>query len=296
MSERNDDAERPPGVVGVVGAGTMGVGITQCLAEAGYPVVVVDDDPGALAAGPRRLRDALRMRLLAGSGAGRSRPADATGEVVWTDRLADLSGAGFVIECAFERVPVKRAVLAGLDEVCPPPTVFASCTSAIPVTRLASFTGRADRVIGMHFMNPAPLKPTVEVVRAPTTSQPTVDRALALLASLGKSGVVVGDAPGFVSNRVLMLTVNEAARVVEEGTADADAVDQIFRECFGHPMGPLRTADLIGLDTIRDSLLVLLEHTGDDRFTPCRLLDDLVGQGALGRKAGRGFHDHPAPR
>ncbi|RBM10764.1 3-hydroxybutyryl-CoA dehydrogenase [Streptomyces sp. PT12] len=275
--------------VGVVGAGTMGTGVAQCFAAAGHPVVVVDPDPAARAAGPERLRAGVRSaRLLRRSAVG---PVDE--RVTWAEKPSALSGVGFVVECGPERLPVKEEVLRELDRVCPPEAAFASCTSAIPIARLGSFTARPQRVIGTHFMNPAPLKDTVEVIRSPHTSDATLALTVGLLAGLGKKAIVVGDGPGFVSNRVLMLTVNEAAAVVEAGTADADTVDRVFKDCFGHPTGPLRTADLIGLDTVVDTLVVLREHTGDERFTPTPLLARLVADGSLGRKSGRGFHPYP---
>jgi 3-hydroxybutyryl-CoA dehydrogenase len=279
---------------GVVGAGVMGVGVTQCLAQAGYAVLVVDPDPAALSTAPRRLRDGLRLIQLLGRGHGNTSVEELLSQVRWTDRLSDLSGAVFIIECVRERVPDKERVFRELDAVCPPRAVFASCTSAIPIARLAGVTGRPDRVLGMHFMNPAPLKDTVEVIRASTTSEETLHRAVELLGTLEKKAIVVSDAPGFVSNRVLMLTINEAATVVQQGTADAEQVDEIFQSCFGHPMGPLRTADLIGLDTVLDSLDVLREHTEDPRFEPCPLLANLVCAGRIGRKSGSGFYDYAA--
>lgn len=289
--------------IGVVGAGTMGTGIAQCLAQAGHQVVVVDPDPVALAEAPQRLRQGLRLVRLARQGVAASpaaaiasrEPAAVVAQVRWSANLAELADVRFVIECVPERVAVKRQVFDELDALCPQACIFASCTSAIPIARLASFTARPDRVIGTHFMNPAPVKDTVEVIRAPATSQETLSRVVELLGSIGKNPIVVSDAPGFVTNRVLMLTVNEAARVVEEGTADAASVDRIFHDCFGHPTGPLGTADLIGLDTVLDSLLVLREHLDDPRFTPCRLLEELVDRGHLGRKTGRGFHRYLAP-
>lgn len=277
---------------GVVGAGVMGIGVTQCLARAGHAVLVVDPDPAALSTGLCRLRDGLRLdRLL-----GRSDTSIETllSRVRWTNRLSDLSGAAFVIECVWERVPDKERVFRELDAVCPPQAVFASCTSAIPIARLAGVTGRPDRVLGMHFMNPAPLKDTVEVIRTSTTSEETLHHAVDLLGTLDQKAIVVSDAPGFVSNRVLMLTINEAVTVVQQGTAEIKQVDEIFQSCFGHPMGPLRTADLIGLDTILDSLNVLREYTGDPRFEPCPLLVDLVCAGRTGRKSGSGFYDYAA--
>ncbi|MGX8909134.1 3-hydroxyacyl-CoA dehydrogenase family protein [Streptomyces netropsis] len=281
--------------VGVVGAGTMGIGVAQCFAEAGHPVVLVDPVPEALDAGPARLRAGIRMAHLLRrrdglrAPAGAARPED---RVTWSDDLADLAPALFVVECAREKESLKEEILRRLDEVCGPETVFASCTSCIPITRLGSFTGRPDRVIGTHFMNPAPLKDAVEVIRAPRTSDHTLELTTAFLTGIGKRPLVVRDAPGFVTNRVLMLTLNEAATVLGEGTADADTVDRIFQDCFGHPMGPLRTADLIGLDTVLDSLEVLREHTGDERFRPCDLLARLVAEGRTGRKAGGGFYPY----
>ncbi|MFI6317530.1 3-hydroxyacyl-CoA dehydrogenase family protein [Nonomuraea sp. NPDC050556] len=274
-------------MIGVVGAGTMGVGVAQCAAEAGHRVVVVDSDPAALDSGPARLRDGVRMSRLLG------RTSKGTDQGVrWVRDLTELREADFVVECVRERIPVKEAVLRKLDEVCPPEAVFASCTSAIPITRLASYTRRPAQVIGTHFMNPAPLKDAVEVIRSPHTSAETLRRTTELLDAMGKQAIVVRDAPGFVSNRVLMATVNDAARVVQEGTADAVAVDRVFQECFGHAMGPLRTADLIGLDTVVDSLHVLLACTGDTGYEPCELLAGLVADGHTGRKSGRGFHTY----
>ncbi|MFE3249755.1 3-hydroxyacyl-CoA dehydrogenase family protein [Streptomyces sp. NPDC059209] len=278
--------------VGVVGAGTMGAGVAQCFAAAGHPVVVVDPDPAARASGPERLRAGLRAaRLLR-----RRDPGPAEERVSWAADPTALSDALFVVDCAPERLPVKEAIFRALDRACPADAVFASCTSAIPIGHLGSFTGRPANVIGTHFMNPAPLKDTVEVATSTSTGADTLRRTLDLLAGLDKKAIVVGDGPGFVSNRVLMLTVNEAAAVVEAGTADADTVDRVFKDCFGHATGPLRTADLIGLDTVVDTLVVLREFTGDDRFRPTPLLSKLVAEGSVGRKAGRGFHPYPSHR
>ncbi|WP_438296112.1 3-hydroxyacyl-CoA dehydrogenase family protein [Streptomyces sp. HUAS TT7] len=283
--------------VGIVGAGTMGIGVAQCFAEAGLPVVVVDNDPGALASGPARLRAGIRTATLLRGGARQTRagaPAsDAESLVTWSAELADMAAALLVVECAREDEDIKEGILRELDRICRAEAIFASNTSCIPVSRLGSFTARADRVIGTHFMNPAPLKDAVEVIRAPETSDLTLERTEAFLTHIGKHALVVRDAPGFVTNRVLMLTLNEAAAVLGEGTADAETVDRIFQDCFGHPMGPLRTADLIGLDTVVDSLEVLRRHTGEDRFRPCPLLSRLVAEGRVGRKSGSGFYTYP---
>lgn len=305
QDNRNDDdanTETPmhqesagTGVIGVVGAGTMGAGIAQCLAEAGHRVVAVDPDETALATAPARLRNGIRLATMFRKAPGAVAMDQALEAVTWTARLQDLASARFVLDCAPERIPLKEKLFRELDDVCQPQAVFATVTSAIPVDRLAAQTGRPDQVIGTHFMNPAPLKDTVEVIRGPRTAEATLETTLGLLADLGKKGIVVADAPGFVSNRVLMLTVNEAATVVQQGTADPVAVDRIFQECFGHTMGPLATGDLIGLDTIVDTLYVLLECTGDERFRPCEELRRLVADGHLGRKSGQGFHRYPAP-
>jgi 3-hydroxybutyryl-CoA dehydrogenase len=170
--------------------------------------------------------------------------------------------------------------------------VFAANTSAISITRIGSFTGRPDRVLGMHFMNPVPLKPVVEVVRGHHTSQTTLDTAHRLLDQMGKEGIVVEDYPGFVSNRVLMLTINEAIWLVQDRVARAEDVDRIFRTCFGHKMGPLETGDLIGLDTILDTLEVLYESFNDPKFRPCPLLRKMVDAGLHGRKSGSGFYPY----
>ncbi|GLZ40297.1 3-hydroxyacyl-CoA dehydrogenase family protein [Actinokineospora sp. NBRC 105648] len=275
--------------VAVLGAGTMGTGIAQCLAQAGWDVVVVDPDAGARERAGAHLADQVRLATLLR----RVAPGDdVVGRVRWAADAAALGAAGFVIECVPERVPLKEGVFRVLDRTCPPDAVLASATSAIPIARLAACTARPELVLGLHFMNPAPLKDTVEVVRGDLTGADTVDRALALLEGMGKRGVVVADGAGFVINRVLQLAINEAAGVVLAGTADAAAVDELFESCLGHPMGPLRTADLIGLDNVVDTLRVLAEHTGDARFTPSDLLVELVESGRLGRKSGHGFHEY----
>ncbi|WP_103342246.1 3-hydroxyacyl-CoA dehydrogenase family protein [Amycolatopsis sp. CA-126428] len=276
--------------IGIVGAGVMGTGVAQCFAAAGHDVVVADADPRALDRGPERIRAGLRMAALLGD----RPPATVQDRIRWTGRLAELSGSEFVVECAAERLAVKETLFAELDRLCPAATILASCTSAVPIGRLAAATARADRVIGTHFMNPAPLKDTVEVVRAAATGEETLCATTDLLAGLGKRAIVVADGPGFVANRVLMATINEAIATVGDGIADAGTVDQVFEKCFGHAMGPLRTADLIGLDVILDTLVVLLECTGQPMYRPCPLLTELVGTGRLGRKTGRGLHVYPA--
>ncbi|MCP2167663.1 3-hydroxybutyryl-CoA dehydrogenase [Goodfellowiella coeruleoviolacea] len=277
-------------MVGVVGAGTMGAGVAQCAAQAGYRVVVVDPAPEAVARARARVVESLKLSRLLARGTATATPDEVLARVSWAQRLDQLDGAGFVVECVTERQDLKEAVFAELDRCTPAEAVLASCTSAIPIAGLAARTTRPDRVLGLHFMNPAPLKKTVEVVRAPATSERAMNAALTLLRNLGKDAVVVPDGPGFVLNRVLMLTIAEAAAAVTADTTGAETVDAVFERCLGHPMGPLRTADLIGLDNVLDTLNVLRANTGDDRYRVPPVLADLVRNGHFGRKTGRGFH------
>jgi 3-hydroxybutyryl-CoA dehydrogenase len=278
--------------VGVVGAGVMGAGVAQVLAQTGHQVVLVDVSDAALEAAVRRVRDGLREARLLGRAVGPEPTAGVLARITPATDVGALARADFVIENVTEDEEVKRRVHRQLDEVCPPGCVLAANTSAISITRIGSWTGRADRVVGMHFMNPAPLKPMVEVIRGHHTSDHTLAVARRLLAAMGKECVVVADSPGFVSNRVLMLTVNEAAFLVHERVAEPAEVDRIFRGCFGHPMGPLETADLIGLDTILQSIQVLYHSFGDGKYRPCPLLVRMVDAGLHGRKTGQGFYQY----
>ncbi|MFZ2178738.1 MAG: 3-hydroxyacyl-CoA dehydrogenase family protein [Rhodococcus sp. (in: high G+C Gram-positive bacteria)] len=280
------------GQVGVVGAGTMGAGVAQCLAQSGYAVIVVDPNAEARDRARMMMHDAVRLAILLGRGAVTAKPAEVMERVQWTDRIGELSEAGFVIECVPERIDLKEEIFTDLDRHCPPDTIFASCTSAIPIARLAAGTTRPAQVLGLHFMNPAPLEEAVEVVRGPQTSARTMDRALGLLRTMGKEAIVVGDGPGFVLNRVLMLCIAEAAASLDAGLADAETTDAVFEKCLGHPMGPLKTADLIGLDNVADTINVLRELTGDGRYAVPPSLAALVDAGRLGRKTGQGFHDY----
>ncbi len=278
---------------GVIGAGVMGAGVAQSLAQAGYAVILVDVTQAALNQAKAEIRRGARFyHMLKPSGQPQD-PDEVIGRITFTTDLAALTPAEFVIENVTEDWAVKRPVYLALDRVCPAACIFAANTSAIPITQIASATGRPDRVLGMHFMNPVPQKDTVEVIRGYHTSQATLAAALALLHVMGKEGIVVNDSPGFVSNRILMLTVNEAIWVVQEGVASAEDVDKIFKQCFGHKMGPLETGDLIGLDTILLSLEVLYDQFGDTKFRACPLLRKMVNAGLLGRKSGQGFFQYP---
>ena len=280
--------------VGVVGAGTMGVGVSQAFAAGGLRVTLVDVAESVLDTARARIELDARMATLLGGPA----TDGMLDRIVFTTDLTALSTAGFVVENVTENPELKAGVYRDLDAICQPDCVFGVNTSAIPITRIAGHTNRPDRVIGTHFMNPAQLKPMVEVIRAFHTSQETIDATVGLLAAIGKETVVVGDSPGFVTNRVAMLTVNEAICLLEEGVASAAEIDRLFVRCFGHRMGPLATADLIGLDTVLYSLDVLLDNFNDPKFRPAQLLRRYVDAGLLGRKSGRGFFtytDTPAP-
>ena len=277
--------------VGVVGAGVIGTGVVQALAETGHRVVAVDLSDAILRRSRDALAESLRLQRLFRKTSSRS--ADETlANIAWTTEPATLADVGFVIENVTEKWDVKRELYATLDAVCAKDAVLAANTSAIPITRLAALTTAPARVIGMHFMNPVPLKPAVELICGRDTSVATLERARSLLAAMGKEGIVVKDSPGFVSNRVLMLTINEAIRLVDETVAPSEDVDRIFTACIGHKMGPLATADLIGLDTILLSLEVLNESFGDGRFVPSPLLTRMVDEGRLGCKTGRGFYTY----
>jgi 3-hydroxybutyryl-CoA dehydrogenase len=276
--------------VGVIGAGTMGSGVAQALAATGHEVVLVDVSEERLSGAERAIRRGLRTSMLLAKG-DRPEPAERVlDRIRFCTDLERVEAATFVIENVTERWDVKKPVYERLDVVCPPHVPFAVNTSATSITRVGSLTRRASRVIGMHFMNPVPLMPMVEVIRGFHTSADTVERARALLAGMGKSCIVVNDAPGFVTNRVMMLTVNEAVFLVHEGVAPVEDVDRLFKTCFGHRMGPLETADLIGLDTVLDSLRVIFDGFHDDKYRPCPLLVKMVDAGLLGRKSGEGFY------
>lgn len=281
--------------IGVLGAGVMGVGVAQSLGQADHEVVLVDVSDEVLDRARQTLRSNLRMQSLFGGG-GATVKGDAVLErITFTTDYDALAGARFIVENVPEKPALKEEVYRRIDAICPEECVFAANTSAVSITRIGGFTGRPDRVLGMHFMNPVPMKPVVEVIRGHHTSDATLETAHGLLEQMGKEGIVVQDYPGFVSNRVLMLTVNEAVWLVQDGVAPAEDVDRIFKTCFGHKMGPLETGDLIGLDTILHSLEVLYESYNDPKFRPAPLLRKMVDAGLHGRKSGEGFYPYGGP-
>ena len=279
-------------VVGVVGAGVMGVGLGHNLAQTGHQVVLLDVSQAQLTRAENEIRKNLRFHGMFQKGAQPVKTDEVLGRIRFTQSYGDFSDTDFVVENATEKWDIKKGIYPQLDEACPERAVFAANTSCISITKIASTTRRPDKILGMHFMNPVPLKPMVEVIRGHHTSEETLATARQLLTQMGKDGIVVNDYPGFVSNRVLMLTINEAVCLIHDGVATADQVDHLFKTCFGHKMGPLETADLIGLDTILYSIEVLYESYSDSKYRPCPLLRKMVDAGLHGRKNGKGFYDY----
>lgn len=277
--------------VGVVGAGTMGHGIAQVAVETGYDVVLVDVVAQALERGVAQIGKGLARRVEKGKLAAEAKD-QALARLKTAGDMAALAGADLVIEAVVERQDVKEKVLAELDRTCGPETILATNTSSISITRLAAATRRPEKVIGMHFMNPVPVMQLVEVIRGFATSQETYDAVEAASRRMGKTPVEVHDAPGFVSNRVLLPMINEAVFCLYEGVGKAEAIDAVMKMGMNHPMGPLALADLIGLDVCLDILRVLQDGFGDPKYRPCPLLVKMVDAGYLGRKSGRGFYTY----
>jgi 3-hydroxybutyryl-CoA dehydrogenase len=280
--------------VGVIGAGVMGVGVSQNLAQSGFQVLLIDINEEILANAKREIKQNIRLHSMLAKKDGAAAPStdSVLGRITFTTDFQVLEAADFVVENATENWNIKKEIYETIDPICPPHTVYAANTSAISITRIGAATKRPAQVIGMHFMNPVPMKRMVEVIRGYHTSPETIKTAETLLGRMGKESVLVNDSPGFVSNRVLMLTVNEAVFLVQDQVAEAAQVDKIFRECFGHKMGPLETADLIGLDTILYSIEVLHESFSDSKYRPCPLLKKMVDAGLHGRKSGQGFYTY----
>ena len=269
----------------VVGAGQMGSGIAQVVAASGRRVSLHDSVPGAVERAVSTMEKSLARLAEKGGPA-----ADAV-----LERVSAVDGvvpADLLIEAVVEDVTAKEALFRRADEVLPPEAVLASNTSSIPITSLAAVTNRPDRVVGMHFFNPVPVLKLVEVIRAVQTSDETAVAIVELAQELGKTPAEVNDFPGFVSNRILMPFVNEAAYALMEGVAEAEAIDTIAKLGFAHPMGPLALADLIGLDTCVSIMEVLHDGLGDPKYAPCPLLRQYVAAGRLGRKSGAGFYDY----
>ncbi len=275
--------------VGVVGAGTMGHGIAQVFAQAGFSVTLVDVSQSVLDRAGSHIDASLAKLVQKGRIAPPDRDATRA-RLALTTRLEDLAAADYVVEAIVEEIEAKRALLGRLDRLTSPLAILASNTSSISITALGAATGRPDKVLGMHFMNPAPIMSLVELVRGQATSDESMRVASDLCVALGKTGVEAADYPGFIANRVLMPMLNEAFFAVMEGVGTPDAIDTVMKSGMNHPMGPLALADLIGLDVCLAILTVLTDGLGDPKYRPCPLLRRMVAAGHLGRKSGRGFY------
>ncbi|MBN2774144.1 MAG: 3-hydroxybutyryl-CoA dehydrogenase [Prolixibacteraceae bacterium] len=269
---------------GVVGAGIMGTGLALTLLLYGKTVFLIDSDKSKLEIFENDLIKNIRFQILFNAEWKDIVPDKLKHNLITSTNPEILNSADYIIENVTEDWEIKKELWEKLDSICKKETIFASNTSAIPITKQASVTKRPDKVIGIHFMNPVPLKPVVEVIKSELTSDETIKNTLSFLEEIGKRGILINDAPGFVSNRVLMLTINEAFYLLQEGTASISEIDEIFKTCFGHKMGPFETADLIGLDTILLTLKVLKDNLKDSKFTPCPLLRTVVDKGFFGAK------------
>lgn len=278
--------------IGVIGAGIMGRGVAQNLAQGKHQVILVDISNEVLEQAKSDIYNKLRFQGLFQKVAPMEEPEVVVSRIQFTTDYSLLKTVNIVIENVTEKWEVKKEVYQKMDSICPDVCIFLANTSCISITKIASLTKRPAQIIGTHFMNPVPLKAAVEVIRGFHTSEETLATTKALLESMGKESIVVNDYPGFVSNRISHLFMNEAAFVIQDQVATAQEVDEIFKKCYGHKMGPLETADLIGLDTVVHSLDVLYEAYQDPKFRCCPLLRKMVDAGLYGAKSGQGFYTY----
>jgi 3-hydroxybutyryl-CoA dehydrogenase len=277
--------------IAVIGAGQMGNGIAHVFAQASFPVTMIDVAQSALDRGRATIEKNLDRQLKKGSIDQAAKETTLSNLKVATD-LGAAAGASLIVEAATENIALKYRIFGDLDRIAQPDAILASNTSSISITEIAAKTGRPDRVVGMHFMNPVPLMKLVEIIRGLATSDETTAKVVSLASALGKTPVEVSDYPGFVANRILMPMINEAVYCVMEGVGTPEAIDTVMHLGMNHPMGPLTLADFIGLDTCVAILEVMHQGLGDPKYRPCPLLRKYVAAGWLGRKTGRGFYTY----
>jgi 3-hydroxybutyryl-CoA dehydrogenase len=277
--------------IAVIGAGQMGNGIAHVFAAASFPVTMIDVAQDALDRGKSTIEKNLDRQLKKGTIDQAAKDATLSNVTLATN-LAAASDASLIVEAATENVALKYRIFSDLDKLAKPDAILASNTSSISITEIAAKTGRPEKVVGMHFMNPVPVMKLVEIIRGLATSDETTAKVVALSTALGKTPVEVSDYPGFVANRILMPMINEAVYCVMEGVGTPEAIDTVMHLGMNHPMGPLTLADFIGLDTCVAILEVMHDGLGDPKYRPCPLLRKYVAAGWLGRKTGRGFYKY----
>ena len=278
--------------VGIIGCGVMGTDVAHAFSQSGFNVVIVDKNPNQFEKAKQKIKNNIKFQKIYSKLSSLVTADQILANIQFSTEMSHLKSIPYIIENVTEDLDIKSIVHTQLEDLVSEETIVAVNTSAVSITRIGSLKRRPDNIIGVHFMNPAHVMPTVEVIQGYHTSTQTINQTKELLASIGKKCLVVKDSPGFITNRAMMIFVNEAIYCLYEGVAKAEDIDTLFKECFGHKMGPLQTADLIGLDTILKSLEVLYMSFNDDKYRPCIYLKQMVDAGLLGMKNGRGFYEY----